>query len=74
MEDINKNEELQVKGAKGGGGSSKKVTQNVTVVAPTRQPVIADDNLFSVAFPKPFTPYQKAKLKASQTALKKTFI
>jgi len=52
MEDINKNEELQVKGAKGGGGSSKKVTQNVTVVAPTRQPVIADDNLFSVAFAK----------------------
>jgi predicted phage tail protein len=52
MEDINKNEELQVKGAKGGGGSSQKVTQNVTVVAPTRQPVIADDNLFSVAFAK----------------------
>ena len=52
MEDFNKNQELQVKGAKGGGGSSRKVVQNVTVVAPTRQPVIAEDNLFSVAFAK----------------------
>ena len=53
MDDLNKNKSPEVRGAGGGGGGGKqKVKQNVTVVAPTRQPVIAEDNLFSVAFAK----------------------
>ena len=53
MDDLNKNKNLEVRGAGGGGGGGKsKVEQNVTVIAPTRQPVIAEDNLFSVAFAK----------------------
>lgn len=53
MDNLNKNKNLEVRGAGGGGGGGKsKVEQNVTVIAPTRQPVIAADNLFSVAFAK----------------------
>ena len=53
MDDLNKNKSPEVRGAGGGGGGGKqKVKQNVTVVAPTRQPVVAEDNLFSVAFAK----------------------
>jgi len=53
MDDLNKNKSPEVSGAGGGGGGGKqKVKQNVTVVAPTRQPVVAEDNLFSVAFAK----------------------
>lgn len=53
MDDLNKNKNLEVRGAgDGGGGGKVKVKQNVTVVAPTRQPVIAANNLFSVAFAK----------------------
>ena len=53
MDDLNKNKSPEVRGAGGGGGGGKsKVEQNVTVIAPTRQPVIAADNLFSVAFAK----------------------
>jgi predicted phage tail protein len=53
MDDLNSNENLEVRGAGGGGGGGKQKTkQNVTVVAPTRQPVIEADNLFSVAFAK----------------------
>jgi predicted phage tail protein len=54
MDDLNNNNEnLEVRGAGGGGGGGKQtVKQNVTVVAPTRQPVIETDNLFSVAFAK----------------------
>jgi predicted phage tail protein len=53
MDDLNKNKNLEVRGAGGGGGGGQqKIKQNVTVVAPTRQPVIAANNLFSVAFAK----------------------
>ena len=53
MDDLKKNKSPEVCGAGGGGGGGQtKVKQNVTVVAPTRQPVIAEDNLFSVAFAK----------------------
>lgn len=53
MNDINSNENLEVRGAGGGGGGGRQtVKQNVTIIAPTRQPVIEADNLFSVAFAK----------------------
>lgn len=43
----------EISGAGGGRSSSPpQVTQNVTVVAPTRQPVEEANNLFSVAFAK----------------------
>jgi predicted phage tail protein len=50
----NKLEQLpEISGAGGGRSSSPpQVTQNVTVVAPTRQPVEEANNLFSVAFAK----------------------
>lgn len=54
MYDNNELEQLpEVSGAGGGRSSAPtQVTQNVTVVAPTRQPVEEANNLFSVAFAK----------------------
>ena len=57
MDDQNQINDLEVSGAGGGGGGRKQtvnqtVNQTVVVENPSRQPVIAANNLFSVAFAK----------------------
>ena len=58
MDDQNQINDLEVSGAGGGGGGRSRpqqtqvVKQTVVVQAPTRQPVVAANNLFSVAFAK----------------------
>ena len=57
MDDQNQINDLEVSGAGGGGGGRSRpkqtqAAQTIVVQAPTRQPVVAANNLFSVAFAK----------------------
>jgi len=71
MDDQNQINDLEVSGAGGGGGGRSRsqqtqvIKQTVVVQAPTRQPVVAANNLFSVAFAKQFTQQARVYLKFS---------
>lgn len=79
MDDQTQVHNLEVSGAGGGGGgrsappTKQVVNQTVVVQNPSRQPVIAANNLFSVAFAKTVYATSEGVLEGFLMALIRTF-